>query len=311
MKLTKRNNYNLKASVHTAEVKSEDVSLIDGQKDYIKTVISKDGRQSTSVINANKYGNDIFNYRRFREVFDAILTESGIIDYRLTRADMRLDNYDPTHYRAFAKLNNYLISALMVTYKVKNSYKTLDLMTEDQISIAIKNDYFEVENYDRGHKNIVTGNTKEIAQARLEERSKAKTWRKLNDEQLIYADSEWNMNMLKHEFTVGWSERWDKARKNLKLVQDTYNDELVKKYFDGLNARPVQFRTLTDFLIQKHDCIFTSMQMVDLLKRLGVTNAENLAKYHKKRYGIEYFSQKDVDYAIKEIKRATAQFFGC
>lgn len=311
MKLTKRNNYNLKASVHTAEVKSEDVSLIDGQKDYIKTVISKDGRQSTSVINPNKYRSDIFSFERFKEVFEMILQESQIDDYRFTRADMRLDNYDPTHYRAFSKLNKYLISAMMVTYKVKNKYKTLDLLTEDQISIAIKNDYFEVENYDRSHKNMVTGNTREIAQARLEERTKAKTWRKLNDDKVIYADSEWNMEMLKHEFTVGWSERWDKARKNLKQVQDTYNEELVKKYYDGLNARPVQFRTLTDFLIQKQDCIFTSMQMVDLLKRLGVTNAENRAKYHKKRYGIEYFSQKDVDYAIREIKRATAQFFDC
>lgn len=311
MKLTKRNNYNLKASVHTAEVKSNDVFLVDAQKDYIKTVISKDGKQSTSVINPNKYGSDIFSFARFREVFEMILQESQIEDYRFTRADMRLDNYDPTHYRAFSKLNKYLISAMMVTYKVKNKYKTLDLLTEDQISIAIKNDYFEVENYDRSHKNMVTGNTQEIAQARLEERTKAKTWRKLNDDKVIYADSEWNMEMLKHEFTVGWSERWDKARKNLKLVQDTYNDELVKKYYDGLNERPVQFRTLTDFLIQKQDCIFTSMQMVDLLKRLRVTNAENRAKYHKKKYGIEYFSQKDVDYAIREIKRATAQFFDC
>ena len=50
MKLTKRNNYNLKASVHTAEVKSNDVFLVDALKDYIKTVISKDGRQSIRMI---------------------------------------------------------------------------------------------------------------------------------------------------------------------------------------------------------------------------------------------------------------------
>lgn len=92
-------------------------------------------------------------------------------------------------------------------------------------------------------------------------------------------------------------------------MQKVYNEALQKKYYDGLNARPVQFRTLTDFLIQNQDSIFTSMQMVDLLKRLGVSNPESRAKYHKKKYGIEYFSKSDVEYAIKEIKRATQQYF--
>lgn len=307
MRKIKKENYKLNASVHTVEVKSENPTIQEEKKDYITTRISQDGRVGTSKINANKYSGDIFNFSEFEETMEEILTESNIDDYRITRADLRLDNYEKDHYKAYAKLNKYIISALMVTYKVKNKYQTVDLVSGDQLTIAIKNDYFEVENYDRNAKNYVTGNTTEPAKARLEERSMAKQWRKVNGG--VYADNESNMELLKEEFTDGWEKRWKKAKANLKLVQEVYNNALQAKYYNGLNARPVQFRTLTDFLIQNQDSIFTSMQMVDLLKRLGVTNAESRAKYHKKKYGIEYFSKADVDYAIKEIKRATNQYF--
>lgn len=309
MNKSKKENYKLTASYHTLEIKSDDVCLNETETDYVKSKIAKDGSYTVSIVNPNKYDGDIFGFEQFKTVFREILEEAQIDLYRITRADMRFDNYDKEHYRAYSKLNKYLISALMVTYEVKNRYKTVDLVTEDQLSIAIKNDYFEIENYDRERKSEITSNSSEPAKARLEERTKAKTWRKLNNNQIYYADNKHNMELLKREFTEGWDERWNKAKKNLKLVQDVYNSALVKKYYEGLNVRPVQFRTITDFLIQHQQSIFTSMQMVDLLKRLGVTNAESRAKYHKKKYGIEYFSQQDVDYAIKEIKRATRHFF--
>ena len=196
---------------------------------------------------------------------------------------------------------------MAVTYRTKNNYKALDLFTENQISVAIKNEYFQLENYDRKHKNKITGNKAEPAKARLEERTTARQWRQIyNDE---YANQKINMNLLAHEFLTRWAERWKKARMNLDKVQDAYNDALVKKYHAGLNKKPVQFRSLTDFLIQNQDCIFTSKQMIDLLARLGVKNPKERAKYHKKKYGCEYFSIKDVDYALAEINRATEEYF--
>ena len=52
--------------------------------------------------------------------------------------------------------------------------------------------------------------------------------------------------------------------------------------------------------------------MIDLLSRfdeVGAARAKTRAENHKKRYGIEYFSKKDIQRAIKEIKRATNDFF--
>lgn len=96
---------------------------------------------------------------------------------------------------------------------------------------------------------------------------------------------------------------------NIKKCEETYNAALADLYAEGKDAFPVQFRTLTDFLIQYQYCIFSSRQMVNLLKRIGVENAEVRAKNHKKRYGIEYFSQSDLKKAVAEIDRATKKFF--
>ena len=309
MNKEKRSGYTLKGSFHTLEIKSpeciqpEDKSIAD----CIVTRINENGTEAISKINPNKLDSDLFAFSEFQNTMQAILDASGISSYRFTRTDLRLDNYDEQHYKAFAKLNKYLISAMALTYRTRNNYKALDLFTENQISVAIKNDYFQLENYDRKHKNKITGNKAEPAKARLEERTTARQWRQIyNDE---YANQKINMNLLAHEFLTRWAERWKKARMNLDKVQDAYNDALVKKYHAGLNKKPVQFRSLTDFLIQNQDCIFTSKQMIDLLARLGVKNPKERAKYHKKKYGCEYFSIKDVDYALAEINRATEEYF--
>lgn len=309
MNKEKRSQYKLKGSIHTLEVKSPKYESPSDREinDCIVTRINSDGTEAISKINPNKLNGDVFAFSDFKETMSEILEEVSIETYRFTRADLRMDAYDRRHYKSFAKLNKYLISAMAMAYTTKNNYKTDDLFTGNQISIAIKNDYFEVENYDRNHKNKVTGNTTEPAKARLEERTTSRQWRYLY--QVDYASSETNMTLLEWEFTKKWASRWQKARKNLHMVQDAYNDALVKKYHEGINKKPVQFRTLTDFLIQNQESIFTSSQMVDLLTRLGVENPKERAKYHKKKYGCEYFSLADVDYAIAEIKRATEEYF--
>ena len=72
----------------------------------------------------------------------------------------------------------------------------------------------------------------------------------------------------------------------------------------------IRFRSLTDFIIQYQDCIFCKKQMIDLLSRFEeVKDPKIRAENHKKRYGIEYFSKKDVERAVAEVKRATEEFF--
>ena len=316
MNKQKLENYNLTGSIHTLSVKSPGI-VEDIQKEVSNCITANSQTKNnqpttTSIINPNKLVGDVFAYSEFETVFNTILAGAGIKNYNIVRADMRFDNYDPEHYRAYAKLNRYLISALAVTYKVKNAYRTANLFNQQQLSVAIKNDYFECENYDRAAKSEITENKTEPAQSRLEERTTSRQWRRINEKaklEELEIVSDWNIYALKREFTDGWFERWDNAIKNLDLVQQTYNDELEKLYNADKNSYPCRFRSMTDFILQYQDCIFTRKQLIDLFTRLGVENPIRRAKNHKQRYGIEFFSKADVQRAIDEVKRATKDFF--
>ncbi|MCD8239664.1 MAG: hypothetical protein LUC92_10085 [Clostridiales bacterium] len=318
MKKEKRNKYKLKGSIHTLEIKSNELLETGMASDYITTRINLSRTMATSRINPNKYNGDIFSFSQFKEVLKSILDETGIYKFRLTRADFRLDNYDRNHFQEFQKLNKYLVSALMVTYNSENGYQCSHLIKDSKLNAVVKNEYFECEAYDREQKNKVTGNTAEPAKSRFEERTKARQWRRLNNNSLICNEFSFNTELLKTEFTKNWKIRWVKAINNLKQVQKAYNEALLQDYREYKNVKPVRFRSLTDFLIQNQNRIFTKAQMIDLLKRLneenpelGIANPVNREKYHKKKYGIEYFSQFDINFAIKEILRATEDFFNC
>ena len=246
---------------------------------------------TTCILNLNKIDGDIFTYSRFNKLFSMFIDSIGIDTYEIVRADMRFDSYNSEDYQKYAKLNRYLISLLAVAYNVRNTYRSMDLFSQKQLSVAIKNKYFECENYDKE----AESNGADMAASRLEERSKCLTG-----------------TDLKKEFTEHWSKRWDKALGKTDLVHKRYNDELERIYKDGRNSYPVKFRGLTNFLIQYQNCIFCKKQMVDLLSRfeeVGPEKAEIRAKNHKTRYGVEYYSEKDVKQAVAEIQRSALAFF--
>lgn len=274
-------------------------------KDVYKSTINQDNTKTTTTINLNKINGDLLSFDDFKEKFEVFRTSIGMRNYRFQRADFRLDSYDKDHYQAFSKLNKYLISAVAITYNVKNCYKTDGLFSYKQLSIAIKNDYFQLENYDRNAKSLITENHQETAQSRLEERTVSKEFRRLyNDDHCRDG-----MEILKEEFTINWFNRWDKAMENLDAVGLRYNDELEKIYNEEKDAYPVRFRSITEFVMQYQDSIFSQKQLINLLERLGVASAKERAKSYKKRYGVEYISKKDAKTAVEEIKRVTLDYF--
>lgn len=311
----KLEEYELCASIDTASIKSPGV--VKAVPDEITETITSNTQYkksgeviTTSKINPNKLVGDIFSFKEFQAAMGTIMAEAGIDQYNFIRTDLRLDNYDPEHYERYAKLNRYLISMLAVAYKNRNNYRTEDLFTQKQVSVAIKNDSFETENYDRAAKSRNTGNTSEPAQARLEERTVIRGWRKLYEKAQAEDGTDLNMELLKKEFMTGWKIRWKKAIKNIEKVHQKYNEALAALYMEGKDCFPKKWRSLTDFLIQYQNCIFSKKQLIDLLSRFPeVKDPKIRAENHKKRYGIEYFSKKDVEKAIAEIQRATEQFF--
>lgn len=291
----KLKEYSLTGSIHTLAVRSQ--GLVENVPQEIENCITTSTKMkgateiTTTIINPNKMQGDLYKYSELYSAMGTILSAAGIDDYSLIRADLRLDSFDPEHYKQYAKLNKYLISALALTYSVKNCYRSTDLFSQAQLSVAIKNRYFEAENYDKHAESEGT----DAAQSRLELRSK-----------------DFASENLPKEFTERWFLRLDRALTNLDKVQSRYNDELIRIYEEGKDAKPCRFRTVTDFIIMYQDCIFTKSQLIDLLSRIpevGPGKAKTKAENHKKRYGIEYFSQRDMRAAVSEIKRATCAFF--
>ena len=247
--------------------------------------------QASILLNLNKISGDVYCYSRFKELFDMFLNSVGIDEYKITRVDMRFDLFDHGSYEKYAKLNRWLISMLAVKYNVYNTYKTLHLFSQKQLSVAIKNKYFECENYDKTAESRGT----DPACDRFEERSKC-----------------WTHTDIRKEFEEHWFRRWDEALKMFYQTYQKYNIELERIYIQGKNAYPVQFRSLTDFLIQYQGCIFSNAQMINLLSRfeeVGPDKAVKRADNHKTRYGIEYYDYKTLISAVNEIKRATTEFF--
>lgn len=297
MKKDKLKNYTLTAGIHTVAVKSQGaVDDVQSEVEQCITASVHPGRKgsdmsTTSIINPNKLFGDLYSFDECCTAVQTILAGAGIDDYQVIRADMRFDSPDLDHYREFQKLNRYLISALAVAYKVKNAYCSVNLFSQKQLSVAVKNKYFEIENYDKA----AESHGKDPAASRLEIRSKC-----FNDQDL------------RKEFLERWPKRLDKAIKHLEEVQGAYNDALEDLYREGLGADEVRFRSMTDFLLQYQDCIFCKRQLVEFLGRFPdrIKNPVTYAENFKKRYRIEYFSESDVKYAVKEIRRAAEEFFG-
>lgn len=290
-------DFKLIAGIHTLEiVYDKPILKTDIEQDvlqcYDRITIIKNGTGTKFVINPNKLSGDIFSYSEFKTALNTILAGAGIDTYIFTRIDFRLDSYEPEHYYKYKKLYRYLISAMSKIRIFKNKYLTEELISGKQISVSIKNDYIELEHYDRGHKSQITGNVMEHAKSRLEERTKR-----------------FGSKDIKNEFRVAWFAKWDEAVKSLILAEQAYNTELVQQYKQEKEIFPKRFTNIREFIRQNQDRIFSKRQLIDFLDKINAHNPTVIERNFKSDSGIEYITGKDVEAAVAEIKRATAAFF--
>ena len=180
MKKIKMEQYNQIGSLHTATIVTPKTDInTDALPEEIQNcinAISTSGKITKIIINPNKLNGDLFTFSEFKEAMDIITGENGLNleEYYFRRVDFRLDSYDPDFFESYEKLHRYIVALIAVTYKTRNQIESIDLFDLDLKTIVAKNDYFEIEYYNRDIKNKETGNTTEPAKARLELRAKAK-----------------------------------------------------------------------------------------------------------------------------------------
>lgn len=200
---------------------------------------------------------------------------------------MCFDSYDSKHYHQYAKLNRLLISMIAQAYCVQNKYRTTDLFTNKQLSIAIKNpNSFEVENYDKAYESL----GKDRAQSRFEIRSIRMGTQSIED-----------------EFISHWNTMFEKSLAKYDETLSRYNDELIKIFLtENKNGKSMKYTT---FFQIYENCIFTREQALDLLVRMGEHNPVESYKYIKKKYRLVTYTKDDVVSAVSEIMRARNAFF--
>ncbi len=247
-------------------------------------------------INPNKQGKReklITKYSEFVRKMSFILNSCGtdLDNYDVIRADFCFNSISKDSFYSYQKLHRLLLSCLAKSYKYKNCYVSCDLWDYERLSIAIKKDDSEAENYNKNRES----DGKDECCNRLELRSKR-----------MHGTS------LEYQFLTKWFERLDKAAKCFDDVQKESNKHLEKLYKEDLVKAPKErnYLSLTAFLLQYRESIYARKQMIDLLNRFDeVKNPEKKADKFKEKHKIEYFSKKDLEYVIKILKKKTEEYF--
>ena len=305
MNIQKRNEYAEKMNLNGIDTLSGYIPRKVNETDYIQSTAKEninqcnykiDEEKTYLLINPNKQGEGeslITKYSDFVKKMEHILDSVGadLNEYDVIRADFCFNSTDTSTYNTYQKLHRLLISCLAKAYKYKNCYVSCSLWDFERLSIAIKKDDSEVENY---NKHRESNGTDESAN-RLEFRSKRMSG-----------------TSIEYQFMTKWFERLDKARNCFDEVQTEYNNHLERLYKNDIAKPPRErsYLSLNAFLLQHKETIYTRKQMIDLLSRFDeVKNPTKRADRFKDKHRIEYFSQKDLEYIIEVLKEKTTKYF--
>lgn len=304
MDTQKRNEYESTMTLNGIDTVSgygPGLILYADMQDGVKTNISRCNYQANEdrtylVINPNKSATGerlITAYSQFMvrmaEIFDRL--GNKFEDFDIIRADFCLNSTDQESYGKYQKLHRLLLSCLAKAYSFQNVYVSCDLWDFQRLSLAIKKDDCEAENYNKYRQ---SDGTDESAN-RLEIRSKRMSG-----------------TSLQYQFLDRWFKRLDAALEEFGPVQQEYNDHLAKLYKDDLDkpAEKRNYLSLDAFLLQYKECIYKRAQLIDLLGRFDeVKNPRKKADRFLAKHQIEFFSQTDLDYVVRILKKKIREYF--
>lgn len=212
--------------------------------------------------NKNNGGYILEKYSDFKKVMKTVFDEIGVDDFEWKRIDLSFNTLDNKYYENYTKLNRLLIACFASATNDYNTYDTRNFWTGCTKSLATKNNYREVEFYDKQDES----QNRSPYYSRLEFRSLR-----------MRADIE-------TEFLTIWFDRLDKAVREFEDVQHKFNQHMAEIYLNDLKKKKQerQFLSINSFLMTRKDYIFTSRQMKNLLMLIGLNEkqAQNKAYYY-------------------------------
>ena len=258
-----------------------------------KEIGNKNGVKTYIRVNPNKDRNGyiIPSYSEFQEVMQKLYDDIGITNFNWNRVDLSFNTMENSFYADYTKLNRLLIACFAKSTNDYNTYDTRNFWTGREKSLATKNDYRDIEFYDKNDE--AQGHSPYYS--RLELRSK-----KMRKD-------------IKTEFMSLWFERLDNAVKEFEAIQDKFNFHMSELYLEDMKKpkREREFLSLNSFLMTRKGYIFTSTQMKKLLMLIGLDEnaARNKAYNFKKNHKIEYFKKEDLEAIVADIKSKIIEYF--
>ena len=304
MNMKKRNEYGQKMNLNGIDTLSgyihrwiSEDDMQNGVRNNINQCNYQSGKDRTYLlINPNKQGDGerlITSYSEFLKKMDFIFKNMGadLSEYDVIRADFCFNSRDQSTFDNYAKLHRLLLCCLAKAYNFRNCYQSCNLWDYGRLSVAIKKDDAEAENYNK----LRESDGKDESANRLELRSKRMSG-----------------TTLEYQLLDKWFERLDRAAGCFEAVQNESNKHLAKLYLDDLQKPPKErdYISLTAFLMRYKEAIYTRRQMIALLSQFPeVKNPEKRADRFKQHHKIEYFSQRDLTHIIGVLKQKTLEYF--
>lgn len=299
MNRNKIEEVNIYMGIDTIQIKSKTAIEFDSQLyPFIHSDIVRksDGSYSYYILNPDKaYQTSIYNSIDYNNSLNYMLDSIKLDKPVKSRIDFRFDSFDD-NYNELLKLNKLVVLLIANKYKVTNCYESYNPLTNEALTIRIQSKYIEAENYNKGLQE-----PDGFVKNRLELRSKALT-----------ADIPENEKEFR-EFDK-WCVRLDKAitADNFNRLTSRINISLVERFKEWSKLKG---HTLSNFITQYENCIFTSRQLENLLTQLNeknltiIYNCKESAKKYKKRYGLEFFSLNDLKVYKAKLIESGAGFF--
>lgn len=273
---------------------SHDISRkvdISEERPQFKYRVNPDNAGINITTNNSTISKGITNYYDYQNTMAFIIEDSQLKNTVKTRIDFRFDNYS-IDYQILFKLNKALLLLLAITYKVSQTYQSLDMLNGTAKSAKISNKRLAVEFYNKLDQEPESG-----IQCRLEFRSLALTESEDEDNKEL---TEWQK----------WQNRINKAvnRENLKKLTDTLNRNLIELY------RSEQARKLlhkpSQFIIKHSDYFLTGQQLTDFYTLLHTyKDPEATAAGFRRTNPIPLLKYTDIVAYCKRIDQASKQYF--
>ncbi|NMA12755.1 MAG: hypothetical protein GX933_06200 [Chloroflexi bacterium] len=217
------------------------------------------------ILNPEQYcGEECDSLEKTINLYQYVLKEFHIDEMKLHRIDLKIDFCEEDSYIRNFKLNKLICLLYSHLHNLRNRYQSHDPLLLMSHNIVAKNDYFEIEYYNKK----LQSNGSSPVDARLEFRKKRLKRKNLQFEDIVRQ----TCNNLINDLIL--------LPNYYKNFQSSCNEVLIKKFFEENSPHHPFVKTY-------ENNFFSIFQIIEFYRAIGLTNPKDSAYYFSKVHNFE------------------------